>query len=101
MFGRIFMTLAVVSLGVLACTATANGTPDGTSGGNSSSGGGASATQIDACKESCNKMKFFGCNSAEQQAACYQDCGSATPSQIELFTNCAGTSICDPACRTN
>jgi len=46
-------------------------------------------------------MKFFGCNSAEQQAACYDDCGKSTAAQIELFTACAGTSICDPACRTN
>ncbi|CAN5924939.1 hypothetical protein BH11MYX4_BH11MYX4_55250 [soil metagenome] len=103
MSGRIFGALAalfVVSASATACSTTVNGA-DGSSGGSGPGSGGASSQQIDGCKESCNKMKFFGCNSAEQQAACYQDCGTATPSQIEVFTNCAGTSICDPACRTN
>jgi hypothetical protein len=45
-------------------------------------------------------MKFFQCNSADEQARCYGDCDAATPSQIELFTGCADNSICDPQCRT-
>lgn len=98
MFGRIFVALAALSIGA-ACSTTVNGSP--TSSGGSSSGAAASTEQVGSCKESCNKMKFFGCNSAEQQAVCYDDCSKATASQIELFTACAGTSICDPACRTN
>jgi hypothetical protein len=101
MFGRLFVAFAALAVSAVACTTTVNGT-DGAPGAPGAPGsGGASTQQIDACKESCNKMKFFGCNSAEQQAACFNECGSATPSQIELFTACAGTSICDPACRTN
>lgn len=46
-------------------------------------------------------MKFFQCNSAEEQARCYADCEKATPSQIEVFNACAQNSICDPSCRTN
>lgn len=99
MSGRLFVALAALSISA-ACT-TVNGAGDGTPGGGSSSGAVASTEQVGSCKESCNKMKFFGCNSAEQQAACYSDCGAANASQIELFTACAGTSICDPACRTS
>jgi hypothetical protein len=46
-------------------------------------------------------MKFFGCNSADEQAACYADCDKATASQIDLFRSCAANSVCDPSCRTN
>ncbi len=101
MVGRIFVAFAALAIGALACSTTVNGADGSPGGSNGSSGGGATGAQIDSCKDSCNKMKFFGCNSAEEQAACYSDCGGATPAQIELFTNCAGTSICDPACRTN
>ena len=72
-----------------------------TSGASPSSTGGATSAQIDQCHGSCDKMKFFACNSAEEQAACYQDCGKANPDQIQLFNACAESSICDPACRTN
>jgi len=88
------LLLAVVT----ACSSSTEATP-GSSG--TTGTGGATGQQVDGCKEACNKMKFFGCNSAEQQAACYDECGKATPAQIELFTACADTSICDPACRTN
>jgi hypothetical protein len=108
MFGRFFVASIALSgtALVFACsstTAAAPGSSGGTSGGTSggSSGGGASTQQIDTCKTGCDKMKFFGCNSAEEQAACYEQCGKATPDQIQLFTACADTSICDPACRTN
>lgn len=109
MFGRLFVAWAAISIGAIACSSSteADPGPSGSPGGNGPTGtsgpgsGGASTQQIDGCKESCNKMKFFGCNSAEEQAACYDECGKATPSQIELFTACASTSICDPACRTN
>ena len=109
MFGRLFVAWATISIGAIACSSSTAADPgsSGSSGANGSSGaggagwGGASTQQIDGCKESCNKMKFFGCNSAEEQAACYNECRKATPAQIELFTACAGTSICDPACRTN
>jgi hypothetical protein len=59
-----------------------------------------SPAQISACKEGCDKMKFFDCASAEDQAGCYADCNVATSDQIELFTACARNSTCDPSCRT-
>jgi hypothetical protein len=112
MLGRIVSVSAIFAGAAfaLACSGSNTATPgssgsSGTSGSPSTSGsaagGGASADQIDSCKMSCDKMKFFGCNSAEEQAACYDECGKATPDQIQLFDACAGTSICDPACRTN
>ncbi len=91
----VFASLA--SLGLLyACSL--NTTAAGTS---PPSTGGASSAQVDQCKQSCDKMKFFACNSAEEQAACYADCGKATADQIQLFDACAENSVCDPACRTN
>jgi len=102
MFGR-FIALGGLALAAgAACSSTTDATGssgNGTSGGASTTG--ATAQQVSGCKEGCDKMKFFGCNSAEEQAACYEQCGKAEPSQIELFTKCAQTSICDPACRTN
>ena len=77
------------------CTTTTNSTPG------SSGTGGATAADTDRCKQSCDKMKFFGCSSADAQASCYADCGSATPAQIETFVGCAENSICDPECRTS
>ncbi len=96
MHHRIFAFAAPALLAV-ACTVTSTSPPSSSS----SSSGGASATQISACKQSCDKMKFFGCNSADQQAACYSDCDQASASQIQVFTGCADNSVCDPACRTN
>lgn len=65
-----------------------------------SGSGGASGAEVDSCKRSCDKMKFFDCNSAEEQARCYADCDRASSEQVKLFTGCAESSICDPACRT-
>jgi hypothetical protein len=79
--------LAVVCL---ACSGTP---PTGESSGTT-------AQQKTDCKSSCDKMKFFGCNSADEQARCYGDCDKASASQIDLFTACATNSICDPQCRT-
>ncbi len=62
--------------------------------------GGASSEDLSRCKSGCDKMKFFNCNSAGEQARCYDDCNAASASQIELFVGCAESSICDPACRT-
>jgi uncharacterized membrane protein YgcG len=62
--------------------------------------GGASSADLSRCKNGCDKMKFFKCNSADEQARCYDDCNTASASQIELFVGCAESSICDPACRT-
>jgi hypothetical protein len=62
---------------------------------------GASQQQISDCKAGCDKMKFFNCNDANELAACYSDCGTATGNQIDVFVACAQNSICDPACRTN
>ena len=95
MHHRIF-AFAGAALLALACTVTSTTTP-----GSGPGGGGATAGQISGCKQSCDKMKFFGCSSAEGQAACYSDCDQATPSQIQVFTGCADNSVCDPACRTN
>lgn len=69
--------------------------------GNGTSVGGATPTQTGDCKRGCDKMKFFDCSSADEQAKCYADCDSATPQQIEVFTACAENSICDPECRTS
>ena len=103
MFGRILAaSVAALCLGIFACSTTVSATdPTGSSSGSNASTGGATGAQVDNCKEACNKMKFFGCNTADEQAACYSDCGSASASQIEVFVNCAGTSVCDPQCRTN
>ncbi|GAC1544459.1 MAG: hypothetical protein NVS3B10_08620 [Polyangiales bacterium] len=104
MFGRLFVASlafsgAALALACSSTTSAAPGSSSGTSGG--SSGIGATTQEIDSCKAGCDKMKFFACNSAEEQAACYAECNKATPDQIQLFTACANTSICDPACRTN
>lgn len=106
MFGRLFVACLAFSGSALAfaCSSSTAADPGGSSGSSGQNGpstAGATSVQVDSCKEGCNKMKFFGCNSAEEQATCYSQCGSATPAQIELFTACAQTSICDPACRTN
>jgi|GEM_PF-2634696 len=87
------------SLGALAAVAAAcsSSSTVGTTGGS----GGASSDQVASCKQSCDKMKFFECNSAAEQARCYDDCNAATSDQIQLFTACANNSVCDPACRTN
>ena len=86
-----------------ACSSTTSADPGASSGGGGGGGGGggATASQVDACKKSCDKMKFFQCSSAEEQARCYADCEKASASQIEVFTGCADNSICDPACRTS
>ena len=92
------MTKRVLGIGALflllaACSSTTNTASPGSSSG-------ATGAQVDRCKTSCDKMKFFDCSSAAEQARCYDDCGKATPSQIEVFTGCAENSICDPECRT-
>jgi hypothetical protein len=94
MHQRILFTFGTLAILLAACTVT-------TTSNNPGSPGGASSAQISSCKQSCDKMKFFGCNSADQQAACYADCDQATPAQIQVFTGCADNSVCDPACRTN
>lgn len=65
------------------------------------SSGGATAQEVSDCQSGCDQMKFFGCNSSGEQAACYGDCSTATPAQINLFVNCAHSSICDPSCRND
>ena len=90
-------TFALLNLAIgVGCSVTATGVPNGGAGA-----GGASTVQVGRCHDGCDKMKFFMCSSADQLSACYSDCGSAAPSQIEVFTACAENSICDPACRTN
>ena len=79
-------TCLVVAL--FACTET------------SESAGGASSADVGRCKGGCDKMKFFQCSSAAEQARCYDDCNTASASQIEVFVGCAESSVCDPACRT-
>lgn len=86
----------------LACSGSSNNaSPGGSSGSSGTPSGGASADQIDACKQGCDKMKFFNCSSAAEQARCYDDCEKATSKQIEVFTGCAQASVCDPDCRTS
>lgn len=80
------------SLLVVACTVNTSSS--------SPSAGGATAADVDRCKSGCDKMKFFDCSSADEQARCYADCDKATPSQIQVFAGCAENSICDPSCRT-
>lgn len=90
----------VVALFLGGCSSTTSAGP-GSSGQNGPSGsGGATAAETDRCKQSCDKMKFFDCSSAEEQARCYADCDKATSSQIQVFTGCAENSVCDPECRT-
>lgn len=57
--------------------------------------------ELKSCKDGCDHLKFFKCNDAQEQAACYENCGKATSSQIELFHACAMSDICDPQCSTN
>src|SRR5689334_1069419 len=86
-FGASFLALSV------ACTVetTSSSPPNGS---------GASSADVSRCKTSCDKMKFFECSSADEQARCYSDCDKASPAQIQVFTGCAENSICDPECRT-
>lgn len=88
--------LGFFALALGACTVDNSISP----GSGQSSGGGASADEVDRCKKSCDKMKFFDCSSADEQARCYADCEKATASQVQVFTGCAESSICDPECRT-
>ena len=87
-----FYLMAALSIGGCSSTTAAGPGSSGTSG--------ASAAETDRCKKSCDKMKFFDCSSADEQARCYADCDKATSSQIEVFNGCAENSICDPQCRT-
>jgi hypothetical protein len=88
---------SVAIIVVAGCSVTTTAAP----GEGGSGTGGASSAQTADCKKGCDKMKFFDCSSAEEQAKCYADCDSATPQQIEVFTACAQNSICDPECRTS
>jgi hypothetical protein len=97
----LFLAGTLVGLASLGCSSETSASPGSSGSSGNPASGGASAAQIGQCKESCDKMKFFGCNSAEEQARCYADCEAASASQIELFNGCAGNSICDPACRTS
>lgn len=98
----LFFSFFMAALSVGGCSSTTSADPGGSSGGSSGGGGGgASAAETTRCKEACDKMKFFNCNSADEQARCYADCDKATSSQIEVFTGCAESSICDPECRTS
>ena len=93
---QFFFLIAALSVG--GCSSTTSAGPG--SSGTGSGSGGATAVETDRCKHSCDKMKFFDCSSAEEQARCYGDCDKATSSQIEVFNGCAENSICDPQCRT-
>lgn len=85
-------TLTFCSLSIALLFACSSSSDD-------SSGSDASADAISACKEGCDKMKFFDCSSAAELAACHDDCDAASSKQIETFTACAENSICDPECR--
>lgn len=89
-----FCLIAALVIG--GCTVTSE-----EPGADNAGGGGASTVQTGRCKQACDKMKFFKCSSASEQAACYADCDGATPAQIDVFTGCAENSICDPECRTS
>jgi hypothetical protein len=39
-------------------------------------------------------------NDASDHAACFEACGRADPSQIELFVACVRADVCDPECST-
>lgn len=87
--------LAVSAFG--ACTVET----DSDSPSNGVSAGGAPTSLVSSCKSSCDKMKFFDCSSASEQARCYSDCDTAASASIEVFVGCAENSICDPECRTS
>ena len=57
-------------------------------------------TEIASCKEACNQLKFFECNDSAQHALCFEHCELAPGSEIERFTACVVTDICDPTCGT-
>lgn len=100
---RIFVLVSALAASAFgACTVETES--EGPSGGPSTGGpsaGGASAGLVSSCKASCDKMKFFECSSAAEQARCYGDCDTAASASIEVFVGCAENSICDPDCRTS
>lgn len=71
------------------------------SSGGAAPGGAATAQQISFCKQSCDKLKFFMCNDAQQQADCYAGCQTASASAIDLFDGCVNNAQCDPSCSTH
>jgi len=96
-FGGLALALALCS----ACSTTATVPGAGGSSSGTTTNPTAPSGKVDACKEGCDKMKFFGCNSAAELSACYDDCGKASENQIDVFISCAKNSICDPQCRTS
>jgi hypothetical protein len=83
----------------VACGSSGADGDDGSSSGDP--GGGANPQEIADCKSSCDQLKFFDCNDAQDQATCYDHCGEASSSQIELFVACVTNDTCDPECSTH
>ena len=52
---------------------------------------------VELCQEGCDHLKFFGCLSADDQAACRALCPTAKEADRETFSACAATG-CDAAC---
>jgi hypothetical protein len=78
--------------------------PSGGTGGDAGSGGGSVTggepepkDPVEACHAACDHLKFFGCLSADDQAACRDLCPSAKDADRDTFTACAASG-CDAAC---
>jgi hypothetical protein len=52
-----------------------------------------------ACKWTCDKQRFFDCNDAAEQSACYYDCENSTDSKREVYLACVKNVVCDSQCR--
>ena len=95
---RLFGIIATLTT-ILACGSSEAGPGD--DGPGDDDGPGATEQEVADCKKSCDKLKFFDCNDSVDQAGCYQDCGGASSSQIELFVACVTNDTCDPTCSTH
>ena len=90
--------ISAVALAAACSSSSADG--DGSAGSGDPTGG-ANPQQIADCKSSCDQLKFFDCNDAQDQATCYDNCSEASGAQIELFVACVTNDTCDPECSTH
>ena len=77
-----------------------DGLGDGADGVDGGDGGEplASEAEVDACKDACDKLKFFDCIDSGEHAQCWDACGRVDSDAIELFDACVSTDVCDASC---